>query len=112
MKETLFIILFIIIFYILFILHDPSLVKIEQGGNLVYVRDTDNNDTNDSATLLLELINKMYLLREITINDIDKYPKYTEYIELLKENCNKNRTKIYETSLDSDYTSYSVNNGE
>ena len=110
MKETLFIILLIITFYIVFILHDSSLVKFEQEGILLYVREA--NDMNDSSQVLLELINKMYKLREIVINDINMYPDYTEYIKLLEKNFNKNRTKIYETSLDSDYTSYSVNKGE
>jgi hypothetical protein len=110
MKETLFIILFIIICYIVFILHDSSLVKIEKNGVSVYVRDAD--DTSDSAEVLLELINKMYALRDIIIRNRDNYSNYREYINLLEKNFNKNRTKIYETSLDSDYTSYSVNKGE
>jgi predicted metal-dependent hydrolase len=110
MKETLFIILLIITFYIVFILHDSSLVKFEQEGVLLYVRET--NDINDSSKVLLELINKMYRLRGIVINDINRYPDYEVYIRLLEKNFNKNRTKIYETSLDSDYTSYSVNKGE
>ena len=110
MKETLFIILLIITFYIVFILHDSTLVKFEHNGISLYVREA--NDMNDSSQVLLELINKMYKLREIVINDINMYPNYTEYIKLLEKNFNKNRTKIYETSLDSDYTSYSVNKGE
>ena len=67
---------------------------------------------NDSSKVLLELINKMYKLREIVIINIDNYHDYTMYIKLLEKNFNKNRTKIYETSLNSDYTSYSVNKGE
>jgi len=110
MKETLFIVIFVIIFYIVFILNDSSLVRFENNGNDVLVRD--NPDKADSAKLLGELIYKMYFLRDYIVQNKSKYPEYSEYIDLLANNFNKNRTKIYETSLDSNYTSYSINKGE
>ncbi len=110
MKETLFIVIFVIIFYIVFILNDSSLVKFQNNGNDVLVRD--NPDKEDSAKLLGELIYKMYYLRDYCVNNKNKFPEHNEYIILLEENFNKNRTKIYETSLDSNYTSYSINKGE
>ncbi len=110
MKETLFILIFVIIFYIVFILNDSSLVRFENNGNDVLVRD--NPDKADSARLLGELIYKMYFLRDYIVQNKTKYPEYIEYIDLLSTNFNKNRTKIYETSLESNYTSYSINKGE
>ncbi len=110
MKETLFIVIFVIIFYIVFILNDSSLVRFENNGNDVLVRD--NPDKADSAKLLGELIYKMYFLRDYIVKNKVKFPENVEYIDLLSTNFNKNRTKIYETSLESNYTSYSINKGE
>jgi hypothetical protein len=110
MKETLIIIVFIIVFYIVFIMNDSSLVKFNVDGDYVLVRDT--NDKVQSAELLNELINKMYELKDYVINNQNKYPDYIEYINQFNENFNPNRTKIYETSLTSNYTSYSINKGE
>lgn len=110
MKETLIIIVFIIVFYIVFIMNDSSLVKFNVDGDYVLVRDT--HDKVQSAELLNELINKMYELKDYVINNKNKYPDYIEYIDQFNENFNPNRTKIYETSLTSNYTSYSINKGE
>jgi hypothetical protein len=110
MKETLIIIVFIIVFYVVFIMNNSSLVNFEVDGNAVLVRDTP--DKNESAKLLSELINKMYALKKVVVENIDNYPEYKDYINQFNENFNKNRTKIYETSLNSEYTSYSINKGE
>jgi len=110
MKETLIIVVFIIVFYIVFIMNNSSLVKYDIEGNDVLVRDTP--DKKDSAKLLNELINKMYSLKKNVVSNKDNYPEYNDYIEQFDNNFNKNRTKIYETSLNSEYTSYSINKGE
>uniref|UniRef100_A0A6C0HUY6 WLM domain-containing protein n=1 Tax=viral metagenome TaxID=1070528 RepID=A0A6C0HUY6_9ZZZZ len=91
-------------------MNNSSLVKFEVDGNAVLVRDTP--DKNESAKLLSELINKMYALKKFVVENIDNYPEYKDYINQFNENFNKNRTKIYETSLNSEYTSYSINKGE
>lgn len=110
MKETLIIIVFIIVFYIVFIMNDSSLVKFELEGNAILVRDTP--DKEQSAKLLNELINRMYLLKKYVVDNRDKYLDYKEYIDQFNENFTNSRTKIYETSLTSEYTSYSINKGE
>jgi hypothetical protein len=110
MKETLFIIIFIIVFYVIFIMNDSSLVRVESNGNKILVREAP--DKEKSAALLNSLIEKMYQLRQQILNNRDKHPDYQEYIDQFEVNFNKNRTKIYETSLNSEYTSYSVNKGE
>lgn len=110
MKETLIIIVFIIVFYIVFIMNGSSLVKFEVDGNPILVRDTP--DKNESAKLLSELTNRMYSLQKYVVDNKDKYPEYKDYIEQFNQNFNHNRTKIYETSLNSEYTSYSINKGE
>jgi hypothetical protein len=110
MKETLILIVFIIVFYIVFILNESSLVKFQLDGDYVLVRDTPNKE--ESAKLLNELINRMYSLKKYVVDNINEYPDYVEYIEQFNQNFTKQRTKIYETSLTSEYTSYSINKGE
>ena len=110
MKETLIIIVFIIVFYIVFIMNDSTLLKFSIDDNIVLVRDMP--DKEESAKLLNELINNMYYLKNYVVNNKDKYPEYKEYIDQFNENFTKSRTKIYETRLTSEYTSYSINKGE
>ena len=110
MKETLIIIIFIIVFYIVFIMNDSSLVKFEIDDNIVLVRDTP--DKNESSKLLGELITRMYALKKYVVDNKEIYPEYIEYINQFNQNFNKSRTLIYETSLTSEYTSYSINKGE
>ncbi len=111
MKESLYIILFIIFFYILFIANKTDLVEISTYNNTkVYVRN--NQDKIQSAALLSDLTKRMYTLRDWLVENINAYPKYKKYIEQMDENFNRNRTKIYETDINSNYTSYSVNKGE
>ena len=110
MKETLIIIVFIIVFYIVFIMNNSNLVKFDIDGNTVLVRDTP--DKEQSSKLLNELINRMYSLKKYVVDNKNKYPEYIDYINQFNENFTKTRTKIYETSLTSEYTSYSINKGE
>ena len=72
------------------------------------------NDKNKkaSADLLSEVIKRMFKLRNSLIANKKTYPEYQQYIELLEENFNDERTKIYENDPNSDLTSYSVNKGE
>lgn len=110
MKETLYIIIFVIVFYIVFILKDGTLVGFKIDDNIIYVRD--GSDMRRSADLLNILINNMFQLRDYLVNNIDDFPTNREYIMLLKQNFTRLRTKIYETSFNSSYTSYAVNKGE
>jgi hypothetical protein len=87
-------------------MNDSSLVKFNIDDNYVLVRDTPNKE--ESAKLLNELINRMYALKNYVVDNIDEYPDYRLYIEQFDRNFTKNRTKIYETSLNSEYTSYST----
>jgi predicted metal-dependent hydrolase len=91
-------------------MNDSSLVKFDIDGNVVLVRDTPDKEA--SSKLLNELINRMYYLKKYVVDNKDKYPEYKEYIDQFNENFTKSRTKIYETSLTSEYTSYSINKGE
>lgn len=110
MKESLILVVFVIIFYIIFALNGSSLVTFEKHGNTFMVRDSP--DIEESAILLGELINRMYILRDTLVTTKSQYTDYSKYISLMEENFNRNRTRIYETNFNSQYTSYSVNKGE
>jgi hypothetical protein len=110
MKETLYIIIFIIVFYIVFILKDSNLIGFTYGDNIVYVRD--GTDKDRSAKLLNDLTNNMFKLRDYLVENIEMFSNNKDYIELLKKNFTRSRTKIYETDFNSSYTSYAVNKGE
>ena len=87
-----------------------NLKLIETSGRKVLVRNSPNY--YEHAVLLSKLINNMYKLRNALIRNIDMFDEYREYIILLQKNFNQNRTKIYENTPYSNYTSYSVNKGE
>lgn len=111
MKESLLIsVTIIIIFIFLFTNVQEDLKIVTIDGNNIAVRDS--RDMYDGAVLLNTLISNMYSLRNILVNNIAQYPEQREYIELLANNFNRRRTKIYENSHQSNYTSYSVNKGE
>jgi len=110
MKESIFIAITIVLIYIFLFTNKTNLRLVEMNGNKVLVRDLP--DYNKSAILLNKLIENMYILRNTLIRNIDLFPEYAKYILLLQKNFNKNRTRIYENSPYSQYTSYSVNKGE
>ena len=110
MKESILISILIIIIYIFFISNKTNLVSIEKNGNKMMVRNTP--DKEESAILLGKLIDCMYKVRDHIVTNKTKYTDFIEYIELMDKNFNRKRTNIYETSLDSNFTSYSVNKGE
>jgi len=110
MKESLLISITIVLIYIFLFINNTNLKLIESNGNHVLVRALP--DCKLSADLLLLLIKDMYKLRNYLVENISKFPEFTDSINLLKRNFNQQRTLIYENSPDSEYTSYSVNKGE
>lgn len=111
MKESILIVIIIIIIY-LFLFHNKKNVVLIEGRDknkyLVY----DDKSKNDSAILLGDIITNMFKLRNYLYENIDKYPEYTEYINQLYNNLNKDRTLIYENDPNSTLTSFSLNKGE
>jgi len=112
MKQTIYISLLIIILYIVYIYNKKN--------NYIYITSTLGNNyiinKDEFQNVKIELLDKiqdnMYKLKEILLNNIDKYNEYKEYILQLDRNFNKKRTQIYETDYNSNLTSYSVNKGE
>jgi predicted metal-dependent hydrolase len=108
-----FIIIIIIIFiYILYIINKKKLTVIETSNNGLKVMVYNDSKKITAAELLGEMIKKMFKLRNHLEKNIDKYPEYKEYIELLINNFKEDRTSIYENDPSSDLTSFSVNKGE
>ena len=100
-----------IIFIYLFIhINKKNLVYIESiDGNKYMVNNIDNKEI--SANLLSQINKRIFLLKDYLFKNINKFLDKKNDILLLNKNLN-NRTKIYETEIDSKYTSYSVNKGE
>lgn len=110
MKDSLLISITLVLIYIFFFVNRSNLKLIETNGEKVLVQDQRNSKNN--AMLLSKLIKNMYKLRDNVVKNVDYFPKYRKYILLLKNNFNRSRTKIYENSINSKYTSYCVNKGE
>ena len=106
-----FLLIFLIIFIYLFIhIKKKNLVYIESiDGNKYMVNNIDNKEI--SANLLSQITKRIFLLKDYLFKNINKFLDRKNDILLLNKNLN-NRTKIYETEIDSKYTSYSVNKGE
>ena len=109
-SESILISILIILIYIFFFKKDVELMSVTINNETILVRKRD--DYKESAKLLYELIKRMYILREHLNNNIDNVAEYDEYIVLLCENFNREKTTIYETALDSNLTAYNVNKGE
>lgn len=87
-----------------------SYVESYYDGNKYLVQNTFHRE--ESAVLLSKLIERMKFLRDYLSENIEKYPDFKEYIELLNYNFNDVRTQIYEGDGENNLTSYSVNKGE
>ena len=110
-NESILLSIIIIFIYILYLIKKNRLTLVEANNNVKFMVYNDRNKVA-SANLLAELVDKMYRLRNHLIKNKKKYEEYIEYINLLEENFNHERTSIYENAPDSDLTSYSVNKGE
>lgn len=111
MRESILIAIVIIFIYIFYYIKKDRLTLVEANNNVKYMVYNDRNK-GDSANKLAELIERMYKVKNYLVNNIDKYPEYKEYIILLRDNFNEQKTSIYENAPDSNLTSYSVNKGE
>lgn len=111
-NESILISILIILIYIFFFKNEVELMKVDVNGEKVLVRKT--KDYKESATLLAELIRRMYMLRDYLSSNknIPEYSEFKKYIELLEKNFNRKKTVIYENNLNSNLTSYNVNKGE
>ena len=112
MKETLLIITLIILIYIfLFYNNNNKLVYIENSDFGTRFLVQNNKDKFKSSKILSKLTQNLYILRNHLVKNINKYPNFKQYINLLKTGFNNNRTTIHEGLPDSNLTSYSVNKG-
>ena len=109
--EYILIAIVIIFIYIFYYIKKGRLTLVEANNNVKYMVYNDRNKS-ESANKLAELIERMYKIRNHLITNIDKFPKYKEYITLLRDNFDERKTSIYENAPDSELTSYSVNKGE
>jgi len=104
--------LIIIFMYTMYTIRRNKLTVVEASDTGMKLMVYNDKNKKASADLLSEIITKMFKLRNNLIADKNKYPEYKQYIELLAENFNDERTKIYENDPNSELTSFSVNKGE
>ena len=104
--------LIIIFMYTMYSIRRNRLTVVESNDTGMKLMVYNDKNKKASADLLSEVIKRMFKLRNSLIANKTKYPEYQQYIELLEENFNDERTKIYENDPNSDLTSYSVNKGE
>ena len=89
-----------------------SKLTIEEDDTGMKLMVYNDKNKKKSASLLSEIIIRMFKLRNNLIKDKEKYPEFKEYIILLEKNFNESRTQIYENDPSSELTSFSVNKGE
>ena len=104
--------LIIICAYTMYTIRRNRLTIVEASDTGMKLMVYNDKNKKASADLLSEVITRMFKLRNSLIAEKDKHPEYKEYIELLEENFNNERTKIYENDPSSELTSFSVNKGE
>ena len=114
MLETIYI-SFLFIFILIFIFYkksNPNLVSVQTKNGLKFSIYKDKLQIKKTE-LMGDIITNMILLKEHLINNKNDFPEEDkEYIDLLKDNFDVNKTIIYETEPESDLTSYSVNKGQ
>ena len=111
MKETILIAIIILIIY-LFLFHNKKNVVLIEGRDKNKYLVFNDLKKNDSAILLGDVINNMFILKDFLYNNIEKYLDFKPYIIQLHKNLNKDRSLIYENDPSSKLTSFSVNKGE
>ena len=112
MKETLLIIFLIFLIYIFLFFNNNKMVYIENNDYVTRFLVQDTKDKFKSSKILSKFTKNLYKLRNHLAKEKNKYPEFKEYIELLQEGFNNNRTTIHEGLANSNLTSYSVNKGE
>lgn len=112
MKETLLIIFLIFLIYIFLFFNNNQMVYIENNeyGTRFLVQDTKYKFK--SSKILSQLTINLYKLRNFLVKEKENNQEFKQYIELLEEGFNNNRTTIHEGLSNSNLTSYSVNKGE
>ncbi len=111
MKETILISAILIFIYIFLFINRNNIIYVESKSGSKFLVHKDNLK-NEKAELLGDIVEKMFILKNHLVMNIDKLPEYRDYIKQLEENFTQSRTIIYETDPDSNLTSYSVNKGE
>lgn len=109
-KESLMITLFVITAYMWYLSYHNNLIVVESmKGDKVIIQKDDFVDVK--ADLMRNIIKRLRKLKNHLVNNIDQFPEYEKYIKQLNRNFNNN-TIIYENSLKSSTTSFTINKGD
>lgn len=111
MYESILISVIFIFIYIFLFVNKTNLMYVEAHTGTKFLVHKDSK-TQEKANILGEIVQNLYKLRNYLVANKNNFPDHTEYITLLENNFQENKTSVYETDPDSDLTSYSVNKGE
>ncbi len=111
MKESILISVIVIIIYIFLFINRNNVIYIESSTGTKFLVHKDK-DKQQKANLLGQLVENLYSIKNHLVKNKNKFPEYSEYIDLLSKNFNEGVTSVYETDPESNLTSYSVNKGE
>ncbi len=111
MKESILISIIVIIIYIFLFINRNNVIYIESSTGTKFLVHKDK-DKQQKANLLGQLVENLYAIKNHLVKNKNKFPEYSEYIDLLSKNFNEGVTSVYETDPESNLTSYSVNKGE
>lgn len=102
----------LVLAYVMYKIRKSKLTIVENEDTGMKLMVYNDKNKKGSASLLSDIIVRMFKLRNNLIKDKEKYPEFKKYIELLESNFNESRTQIYENDPTSELTSFSVNKGE
>jgi hypothetical protein len=111
MQETILISMVIIFIYIFLFINRNNLIYVESNSGTKFLVHKDKY-RKEKANLLGKIVEKLFILKNHMVKNIDKFPNFKPYIKQLEENFSESRTIVYETDPESNLTSYSVNKGE
>ena len=111
MKESILISIIIIIIYIFLFINRNNVIYIESNSGTKFLVHKDK-DKYIKANLLGQLVEKLYILKNHMVKNIEEFPEHNTHIKMLCDNFKENKTTVYETDPESSLTSYSVNKGE
>jgi predicted metal-dependent hydrolase len=111
MDESILISAILIFIYIFLFINRNNIIYVESKSGTKYLVHKDNLK-KEKAELMGEVVEKMYILKNYLVSNVNNFPDYAQYINQLQENFTQTRTVIYETDPESNLTSYSVNKGE
>ena len=112
MRESFLISLVVIIIYIYMFFSKKKIVYVRSNFDNQSYLVRDGEGKKEAANLLAKLINNKYKLIDHVSTLKNSNREFRDYIMQLENNVNRSKSRIYESTGDDGFTSYTVNKGE